>query len=349
MAKSKLKWGVAGCGNYAENTFIPATLLLRKSKVMSLFSNSKQRAKEVAQKFGIPFTFNNYDEFLKSEINCVYVASANVHHYVQVINAARAGKNILCEKPLSINSSQAEEMVKVCKENGVYLAVNFTHRVHPIIIKAKELIDKGYIGKLVSANVSFNINFTPGNNFRFNKSLSGGGVLRDVGTHMLDLLRYFGGEIKSIDGYIDNVVYKSEVDDFSVGIVSFEKGGYGYFNVSYNSKKALYELKKLVLYGYLKQDEFDDKFFILTEILGHNGAMSIENYIGYNPIAKLTILRDGEAKKAFRKKGNKQYLLLKSVQRSFLNNEEPFTTGEDGLITMKLMEELENKCRREKS
>jgi predicted dehydrogenase len=327
MAKSKLKWGVAGCGNYAENTFIPATLLLRKSKVISLFSNSKQRAKEVAQKFGIPFTFNNYDEFLKSEINCVYVASANVHHYVQVINAARAGKNILCEKPLSINSSQAEEMVKVCKENGVYLAVNFTHRVHPIIIKAKELIDKGYIGKLVSANVSFNINFTPGNNFRFNKSLSGGGVLRDVGTHMLDLLRYFGGEIKSIDGYIDNVVYKSEVDDFSVGIVSFEKGGYGYFNVSYNSKKA----------------------FNRIEILGHNGAMSIENYIGYNPIAKLTILRDGEAKKAFRKKGNKQYLLLKSVQRSFLNNEEPFTTGEDGLITMKLMEELENKCRREKS
>ena len=327
MAKSKLKWGVAGCGNYAENTFIPATLLLRKSKVMSLFSNSKQRAKEVAQKFGIPFTFNNYDEFLESEINCVYVASANVHHYVQVINAARAGKNILCEKPLSINSSQAEEMVKVCKENGVYLAVNFTHRVHPIIIKAKELIDKGYIGKLVSANVSFNINFTPGNNFRFNKSLSGGGVLRDVGTHMLDLLRYFGGEIKSIDGYIDNVVYKSEVDDFSVGIVSFEKGGYGYFNVSYNSKKA----------------------FNRIEILGHNGAMSIENYIGYNPIAKLTILRDGEAKKAFRKKGNKQYLLLKSVQRSFLNNEGPFTTGEDGLITMKLMEELENKCRREKS
>jgi predicted dehydrogenase len=180
---------------------------------------------------------------------------------------------------------------------------------------------------LVSANVSFNINFTPGNNFRFNKSLSGGGVLRDVGTHMLDLLRYFGGEIKSIDGYIDNVVYKSEVDDFSVGIVSFEKGGYGYFNVSYNSKKA----------------------FNRIEILGHNGAMSIENYIGYNPIAKLTILRDGEAKKAFRKKGNKQYLLLKSVQRSFLNNEEPFTTGEDGLITMKLMEELENKCRREKS
>jgi predicted dehydrogenase len=327
MAKSKLRWGVAGCGNYAENTFIPATLLLRKSKVISLFSNSKQRAKEVAHKFGIAFTFNNYDEFLKSEINCVYVASANVHHYVQVINAARAGKNILCEKPLSINSSQAEEMVKVCKENGVYLAVNFTHRVHPIIIKAKELIDKEYIGKLVSVNVSFNINFTPGNNFRFKKSLSGGGALRDIGTHMLDLLRYFGGEIKSIDGYIDNVVYKSEVDDFSVGIVSFEKGGYGYFNVSYNSKKA----------------------FNRIEILGHNGAMSIENYIGYNPIAKLTILRDGEAKKAFRKKGNKQYLLLKSVQRSFLNNEEPFTTGEDGLITMKLMEELENKCRREKS
>lgn len=327
MAKSKLRWGVAGCGKYAENTFIPATLLLRRNKVISLFSHSKQRAKEVAQKFGIPFTFNNYVEFLRSDINCVYVASANAHHYEQVVKAAHAGKNILCEKPLSINLSQAEEMVRVCKENGVRLAVNYTNRYHPIIIKVKELISKEYIGKLVSVNASFNINFTPGNNFRFNKSLSGGGALRDVGTHMLDLLRYFGGEIKTIDGCIDNVVYKSEVDDFSAAIVSFEKGGYGYFNVSYNSKKA----------------------FNRIEVLGHDGALSIENYIGYNPSAKLTILRNGEAKKAFRKKGNKQYLLLKSVQRSFLSNEKPFTAGEDGLINMKLMEELENKCRRKES
>lgn len=327
MPRSKLKWGIAGCGRHAEAKFIPATLLLRRSKVISLFSNSKERASEVAQKFGVPFTFNNYDEFLKSEIDCVYVSSANVNHYEQVIKAASAGKNILCEKPLSMNSAEAEEMVKVCKENGVYLAINYTNRFHPIIIKAKELIGKEYIGKLVSISLNFNIELVPGNNFRFNKSLSGGGALRDLGTHMLDLLRFLGGEIKSIAGYVDNVVYKSEVDDFSAAIVNFDKEGYGYFNVSFNCKRA----------------------FNRIEILGHNGALSIENYVGSNPSAKLTILREGEAKKAFRKKGNKQLLLLKSIQRSFFNSEQPLVNGDDGLINMKLMEELESKCRKEKS
>jgi len=160
---------------------------------------------------------------------------------------------------------QAEEMIKVCEDNGVKLAVSYVYRFHPLIRKAKELIGNEYIGKLVSINLNFNIDMVPGNNFRFNKELSGGGALRDLGTHMIDLLRFFGGEIKSIEGSVDNVVYKSDVDDFAAAIVHFEKGGYGYFNVSYNNKKA----------------------FNRVEILGNKGAISIEKYIGNQP-AKLT-------------------------------------------------------------
>src|SRR5690606_3268170 len=118
-------------------------------------------------------------------------ASANAHHYEQVIKAAKAGKHILCEKPLSITSSAAEEMVKACEENNVQLAVNYVYRFNPLVLKAKELIDKEYIGKLVSINLSFNINFYPDDNFRYEKALSGGGALRDLGTHMIDLLRFF--------------------------------------------------------------------------------------------------------------------------------------------------------------
>lgn len=223
MLKSKLKWGVAGCGRFAEKAFIPAVQMLRKSDVIAVFSNSKERANDLAKKFGIEGSFFNFDEFLESGVNCVYIASANAHHYEQVIKAAKAGKNILCEKPLSVNSSEAEEMVKVCDENGVWLALNYVYRFNPLIIKTKELIRDEYIGKLVSINLNFNIDFVPGGNFRFNKLLSGGGALRDLGTHMIDLLRFMGGEIKSIDGFIDNIIYKSEVDDFAAAIVRFEK------------------------------------------------------------------------------------------------------------------------------
>ena len=318
----KLKWGVAGCGRYAENTFIPTMHIMRKSSVHSVFSNNSDRAKEVARKHGIPLYFSNYGDFLKSDIDAVYISSANANHHHQVIEAAQAGKNILCEKPLALNSSEAEEMIKACEENNVKLAVNYVFHFHPLVKKAKELIENEMIGKFISVTTNFNIEIPPSSNFR-HSSTGGGGALMDVGTHMIDLLRYFGGEISSICGVTDSVVYKSDVDDFASAIAKFEGGGYGYFNVSFNTKKA----------------------FNRVEILGHKGAISIEKMIAnkHSP-SKLTILIEGEAKKSFRKRANKQLQLLKSVQKSFLKNEEPLITGNDGLINLKIMEELKKKC-----
>ncbi len=108
------------------------------------------RANELAQKFGVPNYFNNYDEFLKSDIDVVYVASANAFHYGQVIKAANSGKHILCEKPIALNSLQAEEMVEAAKKNNVQFAVNYVHHFHPLVRKAKELLQDQKLGKLVS-------------------------------------------------------------------------------------------------------------------------------------------------------------------------------------------------------
>ncbi|HSL88922.1 MAG TPA: Gfo/Idh/MocA family oxidoreductase [Ignavibacteriaceae bacterium] len=319
----KIKWGIAGCGRFTEEAFIPALTLSRKGKLVSVHSRDINRAKSLTEKFGVQSFSSDYDEFLKSDMDIVYISSENSRHHEQVIKAAKAGKHILCEKPLAVNTIQAEEMVRVCKENNVHLAVNYVHRFHPLVVKAKELIKDQKLGKLVSISANFNIDFPPSSNFRFNKELSGGGALRDIGTHMIDLLRFLGGEISEIDGVIDNLVYQSEVDDFAMGTIKFVNSGYGIFNVSFNSKKA----------------------FNRVEIICHKGAMSIENLIGRRLFApKLNILFEGEAKKAFRKRGNKQLYLLKSIHKSLLRNETPLITGEDGLINMKLMEELERKC-----
>jgi predicted dehydrogenase len=321
----KLKWGVAGCGRFTELTFIPMMKFLRRSSLHSFYSHKLNRAKELAELSGASGYFDNYDEFLKSDIDCVFIASVNSHHYEQVIKAAEAGKNILCEKPLAMSSKQADEMVEACKRNNVLLAVNYLHRLHPHVIKAKELIKNQTIGKLVSVNVSFNIDFPPGDNFRFNKELSGGGALRDLGTHMIDLLRYFGGEVKEIIGFMDNIIYNYDVEDFVSALVRFENNSYGSFNVSYNTGKA----------------------FNRIEILGHTGAIGIENFIGVKGApSKLTIQLHDEAKKSFRKRGNKFLFMMRAIQKSFLKNQTPPVTGEDGLINIKLMEELESKCQR---
>lgn len=319
----KLKWGIAGCGSFAENFFLPTLQLTQRGKLVSVFSHDLSRAKNIAGKFGAPNAFDDFDNFLASDIDAVYISSANSDHYLQILKSAKACKNILCERPITINSVQAREAIEVCKENKVELVINHMHRFHPIVQKAKELIDKQMLGKIVSISASCNINYAPDDSFKFKKKL-GGGVLLDLGSQMTDLLRYFGGEISEVKAFIDNVVYKSEVEDFASAIVKFEKSGYGYFNISYNTQKAYNRI----------------------EILGYNGSLAIENFLGKKNIStKLIIDLQGEGKKVFRKRSNKLLFMIRSVQKSFLRNEPPIVTGEDGLRNILIIEEIEKQCR----
>lgn len=317
----KLKWGVAGCGRYLEHGFLPALQQLNKSKLVSVYSSSGSRSRAVAGKFGAEHSFKEYNEFLDSDIDTVYIGSRNSDHHWQVLEAARAGKNILVEKPMALNFAQAEQMVNVCKEHNVQLGINYVYRFHPLIYKAKELVKNQVIGKIISIAANFNISYPPDNNYRYQKE-HGGGALFDLGTHMIDLLRYFGGDISDISGFADNVIYNSEVDDFSAGLLKFEKGGYGSFNVSFNSKMPVNKI----------------------EILGLNGIINIDNRAGRKRASsKLTIEISGEAKKTFRKKANMQLYLLKAFQKSLLTEKHVQVSGLEGMINMKIMEALLNK------
>jgi predicted dehydrogenase len=317
----RLKWGVAGCGKYLEKGFLPVLQQLKRSKLVSVYSSGSGRSRNIAGMFGAENAFNDYAEFLKSDFDAVYISSRNSDHHWQVIEAARAGKNILCEKPLALSYSQAEEMVRVCKENNVELGINYVYRFHPLIYKTKELLNNQVIGKIISISANFNTDIPPDSNYRYQKE-HGGGALFDLGTHMIDLLRYFGGEVSSISGYADNVVYKSDVDDFSTGILKFENGGYGSFNVSFNSKMPVNKI----------------------EILGLNGVINVDNRAGRKKgSSKLTIEISGEAKKTFRKKANMQLNLLRAFQRAILTKKPVRASGNDGMINLKIMEDMLNR------
>ncbi len=314
----KIKWGVSGCGKITENSFVPAVHNLKRSQITSVYSNSIDRAKRIATKSLTAQAFDDFDEFLKSDFEILYIASSNELHYEQAIKAAKAGKHILCEKPMALNSNQAKEMLKVANENNVSFRMNYIFRFHPLIQKAKELVDKSLLGSIVSINGSFNIHIPPSTNFRFDAQ-KGGGALFDLGTHLIDILRYFGGEISEIKGIVEKEIYKSDVDDFVSAIIKFEKGYFGYFSASFNTLKANNRI----------------------EIIGQKGTITIENLVG-KPIgvAKLIIDIHGERRKVFRKKVNRFLTMMKQVQKSYLKNTKPLSTGEDGLINLKLMEKL---------
>lgn len=324
----KIKWGIAGCGKFSETAVLPTFNLLPRAKVNSIFSHDSVRAKSLAEKFLIPNSFSSFDAFLKSDIDAVYIGSANAHHYEQVMEAAKAKKHILCEKPVSVTSLQAEEMVRVCKENGVHFAVDFVYRFHPLVEKTKAIIDGSLLGKILYINAEFNINLLPRDNFRYNKAAAGGGAVRDLGTHLLDLMRYLCGEITELSGVNEHLCYPTDVEDFAAGILKFERGGFGHFQVAYCAPKSFNRL----------------------EIIGTKGAVSLDNLISARyASSKLSILLEGEGKKVFRKRANKLYRLLKAVNKSFVKNQPPLVTGEDGLANMKLMEQFENRCSNAKS
>lgn len=321
IKRKKLKWGIAGCGNFAENAVMPGLEDIKRSQIVSVYSHDLNRAKALANKFSAPGAFNDYSEFLKSDFDIVYIGSRNSDHYKQVLEAAKAGKHILCEKPPAMNSLEAAEMAKVCESNSVILSYNYVHRFHPISRKTNEIITRGYIGKIVSVKASFDIDYAPDANFRFKNEQSGGGAMRDLGTHMIDLLRYFGGEIADAKGFTDNIVYNSEVDDFGGGIVHFEKGGYGLFTCSFSAKRGINKV----------------------EITGHKGTLVIDGLIGgRDKSVKLSINLTGEAKKSFRRRGNKLNFRLKDLQNSMLQGKIPEVTGEDGYKNMLIIEKIEN-------
>jgi len=321
----KVMWGIAGLGNFAESGFMPAFNLLRRARLLSVYSGDIHRAKTFADRFGAATHFDNYDSFLDSGIDAVYIAGTNSTHYLQAKKALLAGKFVLCEKPITNSAEEAAELHSLAQEPGRIFTINYTYRYHPFIITAKDLLDNHKLGKILNIQADFNVDLVPGSNFRYDKGLAGGGALRDLGTHMIDTYRFLMGEITDISGYLDNLVYKADVEDFATAIVKFENGSYGNFTVSYAAKKSINSLK----------------------IIGHKGSLRIDNLIGMRySSSKLTISLEGEAQKVFRKRANKLYRLLRDVNTSFINKVQPQITSYDGLANLRLMETLERECRK---
>jgi len=325
IKRQKMMWGIAGLGNFAESGFMPAFNLLRRAKLHSVYSGDIHRAKSFADKFGAANHFDNFDAFLASGIDAVYIAGANSTHFLQAKKALLAGIFVLCEKPITNTAEEAAELHKLAQEAGRIFTINYTYRYHPFIVKAKDLLDNHKLGRILNIQADFNVDLVPGSNFRYERALAGGGALRDLGTHMIDTFRYLLGDISEISGYLDNLVYKADVEDFATAVVKFENGSYGNFTVSYAAKKGINSLK----------------------ITGHKGSVRIDNLIGMRySSSKLTISLEGEAQKVFRKRANKLYRLLRDVNTSFLKKVQPPITSLDGLANMQLMEALERKCKK---
>ena len=230
-----------------------------------------------AKKFASEFNCAYYTDHMRliTEVDCDVAIVAVINKFARqiVIDFLKSGRHVLAEKPLGRNSSEAAEMVDAClafeppslaadlypNSNSFHfsshpiLKTGFNHRFHPAIWKAKELMDAGEIGRVFNIRAVYGHGGRPGmeKEWRASKELCGGGELLDQGVHIIDLIRWFGGDIKEVNGDVETKFWDMEVEDNAYVIARTETGVTASFHVSWTSWKNVFSFEVFGTEGYL--------------------------------------------------------------------------------------------------
>jgi predicted dehydrogenase len=221
---AEVRWGILSTASIAREKVIPGIQRADRCSVVAIASRDPARAAEVARQAGIPIAHGSYEALLADPtVDAVYLPLPNHLHAEWAMAAARAGKHVLCEKPLALTSADAERMVAVAEAEGVRLMEALMYRLHPSWVAVRDLVGSGRIGRLVAVQSWFSyFNDDPANIRNIREF--GGGALYDIGCYSVNLSRMlFESEPTRVRASIlrDPV---SGVDILTSGLLEFEDG-----------------------------------------------------------------------------------------------------------------------------
>jgi xylose dehydrogenase (NAD/NADP) len=187
-----LRIGILGSARIA-HSFVQALRPSTQVRVSAIASRDANKARTAAAQLAIPRAFGSYEQLLKDpDIDAVYNPLPNSMHAAWSIAALRAGKHVLCEKPLCMGGAEARAMFAAAHAAGLHLVEGFPYRAQPQTLKLRELLAAGTIGKLRLIQASFGFTLANPGDFRFDPAL-GGGALLDLGTYCVSLMRLVAG------------------------------------------------------------------------------------------------------------------------------------------------------------
>ncbi|MFW6139532.1 MAG: Gfo/Idh/MocA family protein [Spirochaetota bacterium] len=174
-----------------------------KIKLVGICNRTLSKAQKLKEDFGFEFATSNYTDLLeRSDIDIIDVCTPNNVHHRQIVDSLNAGKHVYADKPLCITDEEAADIVDHAGSAGVVHQVGFHNRFYPAAQKIKMLLDEGFLGKPISFRASYyhssNLNPKKSRGWRQDISRSGGGVLYDMGSHVLDLVYYYLGEYEKM-------------------------------------------------------------------------------------------------------------------------------------------------------
>lgn len=317
-----LRVALMGLGGYA-NRVAEAMQACQKAKLVGLISGTPSKLTEWQKKYKVPASnCYNYQDFDKiknnKEIDAVYVITPNALHHDHVIRAAKAGKHVICEKPMALNAGEGEEMIRACKDAGVKLLVGYRMHFEPHTLEIIRMRNAGDFGEVMFFQGLCGFDIGDPSQWRLNKALAGGGSLMDIGIYAINGARYMVGEepiwVTAQETKKDHVKFKEGVDETIQFQLGFPSGAVA-------SCLSTYSMNNL------------DRFFLN----GKKGFAELMPSTGYGPIQGRT--HQGALKQPV---VTHQTVQMEEMAEIILNNKQPVVpvNGEEALKDLKIIDAI---------
>ena len=230
-----ISWLVVGVGDITRKRVLPAILAESRSRLAGIVTRDPAKA----EPYGVKSWSDLASALAESDATAVYIATPVFMHAEQTIEALRDGRHVLCEKPMGLNYAEALAMQKASEDTRRTLGIAYYRRMYPKVDRARELIEAGVIGRPVFAEATSHEWFNPLGTSRAwlaDPKQSGGGPLRDIASHRIDLMNYLFGKPIRATGHSSTLVHPLRVEDNATVMIEYEGGVRGVVDVRWHSR-----------------------------------------------------------------------------------------------------------------
>jgi 1,5-anhydro-D-fructose reductase (1,5-anhydro-D-mannitol-forming) len=229
-----LGWGIIGTGGFAGSATAPAIKALGpEGSLVAAVSRDRSRADAFAAQHGAKRAYTDYADLLRDrDVDIIYISTPNAQHAEQALAAARAGKHVLCEKPLALSVSDARRMVEAFEAAGLKLGTQFQTRHHTAFVETKRLLEQRAIGDVILVQIEVSSGANPFRSWRADPQLAGLGSINNIAVHPFDLLRFLlGSEVREVTAVTD-VGRTTELEHMVLALLRFQNGTLAYVNAN---------------------------------------------------------------------------------------------------------------------
>lgn len=313
VREDRVRFGIISFAHMHAASYARALNEIPGAELIGIYDNNRDRGLSAAATYNTDY-YQCLRDLLDTDIHAVIVCSENARHRDECIQAAKAGKHVLCEKPIATTSEDGVAMIEECKREGVILATAFPVRHAPSVVRAKGVIDSGAIGQVIAVNAT-NHGRMPGGWF-IDRKLSGGGAVLDHTVHVADLLRWFlKDEVKTVYAEVDTRMHDIDIDDCGMLLMEFHSGVFATLDPSWSRPKSY--------------PTWGD---VTMEIVGTDGVISLDVFAQV-----LVEANDSDGKVLYRNWGdNMDLFLVRDFIQAVNQGQKPAASGFDGLKALEI-------------